>query len=484
MKQKSVAMNSLYKATLNIFNLLVPLVVAPYITGLLSADLYGAYNRVFAEFNTFLVIGAFGIYNYGLREISRVRDNPEKRDKLFTSLFVAGLVSNLVMVIVYVTFSVIRSTSKVDLYLYLIMIIQIVAQVFYIEFMNEANEDYAFITKKTIIVRVLYLVSIFIFVRKPSDIVPYAIVVSMTVLLNNLFSYFYIKKSVRFNFKGLEILPHLTPLIVAFLMSNVEILYGNLDKLMLGGYVGDIAVSEYFLPTNLVGMIAAVPLALISVVIPRLSSYIGNNDKISYEKLLNKTINNYMLVVIPMSLGMAALSYEIMEFYSKGKYTYVFPILIVAGFMRIIYGFQSIVVNLVMYVNSLEKVLTFFLLIFGVVNLAANSLMVWMGIFTPITALITTAIAILLFTIVGYFYTRKKLRIKYQLLTKRVIGYFIVSLMFLPIGWKVRALGLSMWPTIIIVMVICVVLYGTYLVITKDSFLFEMLNKLKSKVKK
>lgn len=484
MKQKSVAMNSIYKAILNIFNLLVPLVVAPYITGLLAVDLYAAYNRVFAEFSTFLVIGAFGIYNYGLREVSRVRDNPEKRDKLFTSLFVAGIISNAVMLVIYVVFAFFRSTSEIDLYIYLLMIIQIVAQVFYIEFINEANEDYAFITKKTIIVRILYLVSIFVFVRKPSDILPYTVVVSMTVLLNNIFSYVYLKKKIKFNFKGLEIIPHLTPLFVAFLMTNVEILYAQLDKLMLGGYIGDLAVTEYFLPTNLVGMIAAVPLALISVVIPRLSSYIGGGDKAQYNKLLNKTISNYMLVVIPMALGMGALAQEIMQFYSKGKYTYIFPILIVAAFMRIIYGFQSIVVNLVMYVNSLEKPLTLFLLIFGLVNLVSNFVLVWLGIFSPITSLITTAIAILLFTIVGYIYTRNILNIEYKLVTKEILGYFIVSMMFFPIAWGVRSLGLSMWPTIFIVIAICVTLYGTYLIITKDSFLFEMLDKIKAKIKK
>lgn len=484
MKQKSVAMNGIYKALLNIFNLMVPLIIGPYITGLLSVDLYSAYNRVFAEFNMFLVIGAFGIYNYGLREISKVRENPEKIDKLFTSLFVAGLISNAVMVVIYVAFALFRSKSHIDLYLYLIMIIQIVAQVFYIEFVNEANEDYAFITKKTIIVRVLYLISILVFVRKPSDIMPYAIVVSMTVLLNNLISYFYLKKKIKFNFKGVKIVPHLVPLFVAFLIANVEILYTQLDKVMLGGVIGDIAVTEYFIPTQLVGMIAAVPLALISVVIPRLSVYVGLKDKASYENLLNKTINNSMLIVIPMSLGMAALANEIMQFYSQGKYTYIFPVLIAAGFARIIYGFQSIVINLVMYLNSLEKPLTFLLLIFGLLNLILNSILVVIGKFTPMTSLVTTALAVLCFNIVTYIFTRKKVDVEYKLITKRVLGYLVVSLTFFPIAWKVRGLGLSMWPTILIVMTICSILYLVYLIITKDAFLFEILNKVRAKVKK
>ena len=51
----SLGQNAIYKGILNAFNLLVPLFVGPYIAGLLSPELYGIYNRVYAEFNVFFV---------------------------------------------------------------------------------------------------------------------------------------------------------------------------------------------------------------------------------------------------------------------------------------------------------------------------------------------------------------------------------------------------------------------------------------------
>ena len=44
----SLGQNAIYKGILNAFNLLVPLFVGPYIAGLLSPELYGIYNRVYA----------------------------------------------------------------------------------------------------------------------------------------------------------------------------------------------------------------------------------------------------------------------------------------------------------------------------------------------------------------------------------------------------------------------------------------------------
>lgn len=146
-KQLSLGMNAVYKTILNVFNLLVPLFVGPYIAGLLDKDLYGVYNRVYAEFQVFFILGAFGIYNYGVREISKIRSDKKKTREVFTSLFVIGVISNLLVTIFYCVYFSVRSTG-IDKYVYLVMIIQMVSNVFYIEFVNEAVENYAFITKK------------------------------------------------------------------------------------------------------------------------------------------------------------------------------------------------------------------------------------------------------------------------------------------------------------------------------------------------
>ena len=191
--KSSLAKNAIYKVILNVFNLLVPLFVGPYVAGLLEPELYGIYNRVYAEFQIFFIIGAFGIYNYGVREISKVRKEKDKFENIFTSLFVIGILSNLIVTIFYIGYILIRGNG-IDSIVYLVMIIQMVSNVFYIEFVNEAVENYRFIALKTILIRILYLISIFAFVRKSTDVIIYSIVVSTTVLLNNLASFFFLLK--------------------------------------------------------------------------------------------------------------------------------------------------------------------------------------------------------------------------------------------------------------------------------------------------
>lgn len=145
------------------------------------------------------------------------------------------------------------------------------------------------------------------------------------------------------------------PLIVNLIFTNVELLYGQLDKVLLGAFVNDIAVTEYTLPTTLAGMLSTIPLSLITVAIPRLSKYIGENDRESYINTLKSTCRTYMAILIPMSFGVMVLAKEIMWLYSKDVYTYTYPVLICAALSRIVFGYQSIMTYLVMYVNSMEK---------------------------------------------------------------------------------------------------------------------------------
>ncbi len=478
--QSSLGMNAIYKMILNVFNLLVPLFVGPYIAGLLNKDLYGIYNRVYAEFQVFFILGAFGIYNYGVREISKVRSDVKKTQEVFTSLFVIGLITNITVTIFYVIYFIVRGNG-IDEYVYMTMIIQMASNIFYIEFMNEAVENYAFITKKTIVVRIIYLVAIFCFVRKPTDVIIYSVVVSATVLLNNLISFIYLKRQYQFTWHGIQIKKHIAPLIVSLLVVNVELLYGQLDKIMLSPFVNDIAVTEYTIPTTLMGMLSTIPLSLISVSIPRLSSYVGIKDITSYKNTLENTVRIYMSILIPMAFGVLVLSEEIMWLYTKDVYTYAFPILMLVAMARIVYGYKSIVMNLMMYVWGFERKLTLFLLAGGVLNLVSNFILVVSGNFSAFTSLLTTAVASLLATMAGKIYFEKKVGIKTRFLSKEIMRYFLVALLFIPISFLIKVIGMGYWFNIIATILTCISLYGVFLCVTKDPLLDVVLNMIRRK---
>ena len=82
-----------------------------------------------------LTFAAFGIYNYGIREISKLRDDPDKLSRVYSSLFVIGIISNLLVGGIYVAYFLMRPHG-VDTWIYAVMLIQLLGNIFYIEFVN------------------------------------------------------------------------------------------------------------------------------------------------------------------------------------------------------------------------------------------------------------------------------------------------------------------------------------------------------------
>lgn len=477
--KKSLSNNAIYKAILNIFNLIVPILVTPYILSIpLKVEDFDMYNRVYNEFQVFFLLAAFGIYTYGMREISKVRDDQAKVNKLFSSLFVIGVITNIVMILIYFFYASTRATG-LDYYVYLIFIIQLVSNIFYIEFINEAVENYGFITKKTIIVRIIYLLSIFALVKNPDDILIYTVIISATVLINNLVSYVYLQRYVKFDFHNLSICKHMAPLVIALILTNIEILYSQLDKVLLGFYVGDKAATFYTMPYTIVGMVCTLPLSLITVAIPRVSHLIGKQDMEGYKKILVNTINIFMSMLVPICFGIFVLSKEILDIYTHGIYTDAFQVLMIMALVRFGFGYQSILTNLIMYVNNLDKVLTKFLALFGVLNVAVDFLLIWMGYFTPETAIFSTGIIVVALDVAMYLYVRKELHLEIPLITKKTVCYFIVCLTFIPITYIISLFGFSLYVHVLFTVCACMGVYGMYLLYTRDEILFIFLRKFK-----
>ena len=483
MNQKSLFKNSIYKALLSFANIVVPIIIGPYITKLLDVELYGAYNKVYSEFQVFLIFATFGIYTFGVRGISKVRDNPEKLSELFTNLFLLGIITNTITGIVYVIYSII-SSSGITQSIYLIFIIQIIANVFYIEFLNESLENYKFITLKTLIVKILYLVLLLTLVKKADDIITYSFIISFIVFLNNIISYIYVRRRIKFDFKKIQFKKYIKPLFLVLIITNVEILYSQLDRIMLGKFVNDVSVTMYYIPYYIVSTLAAIPYSIINVSIPRLSYIVETEGKEAYENTLNRSASSLLFIILPMCIGLIALAPEVIFIYSGNKYPGMVGILILACIIRIIISIESVMTNLVLYANNKEKQLAQFTFIFGLCNLIMNSILVWAKTLTPFTAMLTTGLAEIMLCFTQYFYIKNKLNIHLVIFSKQNFTYLLLTLCFIPISLAVKAINLGYYINIVIIIILCVLLYAGYLYFGKDPNLNMILDKTIGKILK
>lgn len=475
---KSIFKNSIYKMILSVFNLFVPLLVMPHISSLLNHGDFAVFNTANSYFSFFLIFAVFGIYNYGVREISKVRDDKIALERLFSNLFVFGTITSLLTSVIYYIFVVI-SVEKSYQMLYFVLLIQIAGNILSIEWMNEAVESYGFITVKTVIVRSLYVFAVFYFVRKAEDVVIYSIIMSASVLLNNIISYFYVKNKLKFRFDDFHLARYVKPLFILLLISNVNYLYTQLDRLFISRFVPSSAITEYTMPANIINMIGVMLISLIMVSVPRLSYYVSHNMESDYMALLNKSSRLFFLVLCPACIGLCCLSYEAMYLYTKGEYAYAYAVLQAFSLRFLISSLYSIFTNQILYIRGKEQSMVKILAIGGGLNFIFDSLLVIIGKLDPVTAIVSTGVAETIMLGIMYWFIRKKMRVDFHIFAFSNMKYFYFSLPFFPIAWAVHSLGLSVLMNCAIIIPLCGIVYLLLLAITKDDMLIYLTGKLK-----
>ena len=353
----------------------------------------------------------------------------------------------------------------------------------YVEFVNEALENYKFITVKSVIVKIIYFVSLLLFLSKPDDIIIYAVIVSLTVFLNNIISFVYAKKKICFDFANIKIKKYLKPLIAVLVITNVDLLYSQLDRVMLGEYVSNVSVTMYYIPYYIVSTLAAIPYSIINVSIPRLSYILKNESKEKYEEKLNNSLSSLMFIIIPMCLGIFVVAKEVIFIYAGKKYMAAVVPLMIACITRIFISLESVMNNLVMYPNDKENRILKVSLCCGLLNLLMNYILVYFKILNPSTALITTGFSEIIVLIWHYLYAKRNMKIKVEILSKKNITYFVLGILFIPISLIIRKLNLGFILTLLLIILICSFMYFIVLYIKKDTNLLFILDKFKRKLK-
>lgn len=483
--KKKLIQNFLFKLSLEILRIVIPIISIPYVYRIFRPKIMGNIEFSQSISGYFFIFAGFGVYTYGLREISRVRDNKEKRNKIFSELFIISTLSSFIIFIIYIGYVYFRFNNDILLKnMLLFNSIQILAYVFYIEWINEAFENYKFIAQKTMIVKIINVICIFIFIKISDDFYKYLFLMNIFILFNNLISFVYIKKYIKITLKNLELKKYLFPLGTILLISNINILYTQLDKIMLGFYSNNIIeVAYYGIAQKVMAIIMVLIMSIISVTIPRLSYYLGQENKEEYENLFNRLFPYIYLLLFPMSIGIVILSKEIIYFFGGEKYLGGQIVVIVFGIRMIVVTVESILSNQVIFLHKKEKVMAIIIGICGIFNFLMKYFLIKTNNLNSSNAIFTTMIAEILIIVLDYWYIKKYLKLNLEIFKFKNLKYLLISFIFFLIKYLFRSLRINFIIYSLILIITCSIIYFIILILVKDNYIMEILNNIKIKFK-
>lgn len=465
----SLRLNAVLRILLTACNIIIPIIVGPYIIRTLSKTSYDTYTKANVEVGLFLMLASVSIFTYGVRSISKIREKKEEVKKTFTEIFIYSFILTSLFTILYLLYVTLVGNHSGET-IYYILMLQFIGSFVAVEWMNEAFEDYKFITIKSLLVKLAYIASIFIFVRS-DNLISYTYIISFTFILDDLISFIYIYKKHGLTFKGLNLKKHLKPIILIFLISNISLMYMQADKLMLGLMLSDHAVTTYTIPSYIVVSIYNVILSIFIVAVPRLNDYFHNRSKEDFRKLYNEILRTFFIIFIPLIVFVFVLSDDIISLYTSSKY--LESITPLKYFCIVIFLNATVYLQRegILYVFEKEKKIIKYNLLGGIINIGLNLLLYFLGVFNPTTAIITLGVSFLFLSVIMRMFVAREIDNKILLIDKQIIKYMLISVIVVLVDYLFSLIISNLLIRLIVVFIVFGIVYLLGLIITKDRIL-------------
>ena len=305
MTAPSLRKNYLYTVAVQLLSMLTPLVTAPYLARVLGSDGVGTYSYVLSVATAFSLFAALGLNAYGLREVSRVRDDTAAVARLFAELSLLRAGATLLTGGAYLClcfwvegWQVFAATGLL-----------ILATGLDLTWLFQALERFDTLLYRHLAVKLLVVALVFALVRDDGDVAVYALIQTGGTLLSNLLLWPRLRPLWGRWGDGLRPWRHLRPSLVYFVPAVATSVYTVLDKTMLGALTGNMTQSGYYESAHkIVRLLMAVIVSLNVVVGVRTSYLFGQRrEEEAREHLLN-TYRFMCALAFPLWGGLAAVA--------------------------------------------------------------------------------------------------------------------------------------------------------------------------------
>lgn len=478
MAKKTITKNYIYNLIYQILVLILPLITAPYVSRVLGAENIGIYSYTISIATYFVLFGSLGVALYGQRQIAYEQKKGKKLSKTFWEIVILRFVAMAIsMIIFYFTFV---NGEQYQVY-YKILLLELLANCFDISWFFQGLEEFKKTVARNIIVKLISVISIFAFVKDSNDLGIYFWIYVLSTLIGNMSLWAYLPKYLKnIKIKQLNIVQHVKPTIGLFIPQIAIQVYTVLDKTMIGAIISDKSeVGYYEQGQKIIKILLTVITSLGTVMMPRIANTFASGEKEKVTSYMKKSFNMVFLLAFPMIFGVIAASKSFVPVFFGQGYDKVAILMSIISPILLLIGLSNVTGTQYLLPTKRQKEYTISVVCGAIINFIMNACLIWK--FGAIGASIGTVIAEFTVTAIQMYFVRKDFNLKevFKLSKNYLISSIVMFIVCLFIG---RFINNNLISTIVQV-TIGGLTYGICLLILKDSFIFEVLDRIKNKIR-
>jgi O-antigen/teichoic acid export membrane protein len=305
----SLKKNLLINVSYQLLVVVIPLVVAPYVSRTVGAEGVGIYSYTFNFAYCFALVGMLGVSNYGNRTIAAVGEDKHLRSRNFWNIWAIQILMSLLACAAYGIWCLAAAPQSPRIAL--VHLITVACSIFDISWFFFGIEKFQITVARNLVVKVLNMALIFGLVKGPEDLAAYTAIMVGGNLLNHLLLFPFLRKEVVFvrpSFR--EMKQHFKPMVVLFFPVVAVSIYKIMDKVMIGALSTTTQTGFYEYAEKIIGLPVTLITAVGAVMLPRLSAMLGKNQQDQARKLTQVTMEVMMALTWAMAWGIFAIAPE------------------------------------------------------------------------------------------------------------------------------------------------------------------------------
>lgn len=376
--KKSLKLNFIFNSILTASNFIFPLVTFPYISRILLPEGTGKVSFATSVIYYFNVFAQLGIPTYGIRACARVRDNRKMLTVTVREIMTINIFTTIISYMFFLTALYTVPQLAEEKGLMLIISLTMIFNTLGVEWLYKALEEYAYITIRSVLFKLIAVGAMFILVHNKNDYTLYGGISIFASSASNIFNFINMKKYVdkSRNRCRIQLRKHIKSIWVFFAMSVATTIYTHLDTVMLGFMKTDTDVGYYNAAVKIKTILISLVTSLGTVLLPRTSYYVEHGQQEAFENIIQKAFSFVVILSAAVSLYFILFAEQGIYFLSgtafKGA---ILPMQIIMPTVFLV-GMTNIMGIQMMIPLGLEKYVLYSEIVGAVVNVFVNIILI------------------------------------------------------------------------------------------------------------
>lgn len=464
--------NYIYNASYQLLAIIVPLITSAYISRTLGPKGVGAYSFTNSIIQYFVLLANMGIGYYGNREIAYVRNNPKEMTQTFWEIQIVKTLLTICSYLLFIIFMFFYTRNKDYMWA---QSLNLIAVAFDVTWLYQGIEDFKRIVLRNTLVRIIILISIFIFVKNDRDVMIYIILLGLSTFLGNLTLWPHLRKVLVFgNRVKLNPWKHISPVFLLFIPQIATVIYLQLSRTMLGVMDSEVASGYYQYSDNLIRMVVTIVTATGTVMLPHVSNAFSNGNMQKVQNLLYKSFDFVSAISYPMMFGLAAVATILAPKYYGPGYVPVGKAMMIETVIVLMIGWSNVIGTQYLLPTKRTNYFTISVTIGAIVNVLLNfPLIYYLGLNGAVISTVISEAAVTLYQLIivrNLLNLKKLFNANWKYLVTGIIMFMVVYSMniYLPTSWGMIGLEIV---TGIFLYVSGIIILKASVIITLQEFL-------------